>query len=337
MPVNRNALIRYKTIDACLRNRYRQWTLEDLIEACSEALYEYEGRDKSISRRTIQMDIQLMRSEKLGYNAPIQVVDKKYYTYADPEYTITNIPLSRQDLSKLADAVDILREFKGFSHFRELSGLVQRLEDKVMTTKTDQRSIIDLEKNVQLKGLEYIDPIYQTILKKKCLEVRYRSFKALQADTFAFHPFLLKEYRNRWFVLGTRDSGQPLTLLALDRMEEVAATELEALRHDGEQIDDHFSNVIGVTVHQGAPVEDVRLFVHSPSAPYVLTKPIHHSQTLVEEHEDGIVISLALQINFELEREILGFGDQITVLTPPALRSRIQYKLGKAFELYDSE
>ena len=81
MPVSKNALIRYKTIDRCLRNRYRKWTLEDLIEECSNALYEYEGRDEGVSRRTIQMDIQMMRSDKLGYNAPIKVVDHKYYIY----------------------------------------------------------------------------------------------------------------------------------------------------------------------------------------------------------------------------------------------------------------
>ncbi|SEA36439.1 hypothetical protein SAMN05216365_10575 [Porphyromonadaceae bacterium NLAE-zl-C104] len=73
MPQNKNALIRYRTIDKCLQNRYRQWTLEDLIEACSEALYEYEGRKVNVSKRTVQLDIQTMRSEKLGYNAPITV------------------------------------------------------------------------------------------------------------------------------------------------------------------------------------------------------------------------------------------------------------------------
>ena len=73
MPVSRNALIRYKTIDTCLRNRFRKWTLEDLVDACSDALYEYEGIDKGISKRTVQMDIQLMRSEKLGYNAPLLI------------------------------------------------------------------------------------------------------------------------------------------------------------------------------------------------------------------------------------------------------------------------
>ncbi|MEL6626561.1 MAG: hypothetical protein AAFQ92_13605, partial [Bacteroidota bacterium] len=131
MPTNRNALIRYKTIDKCLQNRYRKWTLEDLIEACSEALYEYEGIDKGVSRRTVQADIQMMRSDKLGYNAPIIVLDKKYYTYEDPHFSITNIPLSEQDLSKLHETIEFMRQFRGFSHFKELDGMVQKLEDHI--------------------------------------------------------------------------------------------------------------------------------------------------------------------------------------------------------------
>ena len=61
MPANKNALIRYKTIDNCLRNRYRRWTLDDLVEACSETLYEMEGIRKGVSVRTVQGDIQIMR------------------------------------------------------------------------------------------------------------------------------------------------------------------------------------------------------------------------------------------------------------------------------------
>ena len=61
MPANKNALIRYKTIDNCLRNHYHRWTLEDLVNACSDALYEFEGINKGVSLRTVQGDIQMMR------------------------------------------------------------------------------------------------------------------------------------------------------------------------------------------------------------------------------------------------------------------------------------
>ena len=108
MPANKNALIRYKTIDRCLRNRYRRWTIEDLVEACSDALYDMEGIRKGISLRTVQGDIQMMRSGKLGYNAPIEVYDMRYYRYADPDYSITDMPLSEDDYMLIKETVDLL-------------------------------------------------------------------------------------------------------------------------------------------------------------------------------------------------------------------------------------
>ena len=108
MPANKNALIRYKTIDRCLRNRYRRWTLDDLVDACCDALYEMEGITKGVCARTVQMDIQIMRSDKLGYNAPIVVYDKIYYTYSDPDYSITEMPLSMDDCLLIKEAITLL-------------------------------------------------------------------------------------------------------------------------------------------------------------------------------------------------------------------------------------
>jgi hypothetical protein len=188
MPVNRNALIRYKTIDNCLQNRYRTWTLDDLIDACSDALYDYEGIDKGISKRTIQMDIQMMRSEKLGYNAPIVVYDNKYYKYDDPDYSITDTPLSEQDLKVMSEAVEVLRQFKSFSYFSNMTDIVSRLEDHVTSAKQKTIPVIDFEKNENLKGLEYLDSIYHAIVEKQTLLLKYRSFKARSASSLIFYP-----------------------------------------------------------------------------------------------------------------------------------------------------
>ena len=108
MPTNKNALIRYKTIDRCLRNRYRRWTIDDLTEACSEALSEMEGIHKGVSVRTVQGDLQIMRSDKLGYYAPIEVYDKIYYRYADPDYSISAMPLTEDDCALLSHALALL-------------------------------------------------------------------------------------------------------------------------------------------------------------------------------------------------------------------------------------
>jgi predicted DNA-binding transcriptional regulator YafY len=337
MPVNRNALIRHRTLDACLRNRYRKWTLEDLIEACSEALYEYEGIDRGVSRRTVQMDLQLMRSDKLGYNAPILVTDKKYYTYEDPGYSITNIPLTDQDLGKLTEVVDILKQFKGFSHFKDLGGMVQRLEDKIYTSKHKQETLIDFEKNDNLKGLDYLDPLYRAVQGKRTLRVTYQSFKAHAPGEFLFHPYYLKEYRNRWFVLGCKGEGEPLLTLALDRIVDLAPAEELFASCPHPDLPAYFRNVIGVTVNTGQEPVDVELFVHQEAAPYVLTKPLHASQRVIRTEAHGVVIALRVQHNYELEKEVLSFGDRVKVLAPERLKRCIREALHNALDQYQYE
>jgi predicted DNA-binding transcriptional regulator YafY len=334
MPVNRNALIRFRTIDTCLRNRYRRWTLEDLLDACSEALYEYEGIDKGISRRTIQMDIQLMRSDKLGYNAPIVVLEKKYYTYEDPDYSITNSPITDQDLGRLTEAVEILRQFKGFSHFHDLGGMVQRLENKIRSAKTNQAPVIDFEKNDNLKGLEHIDTLYQAIINKRAVDLTYQSFKAREASVFHFHAYYLKEYRNRWFVLGVRKKGEPLLNLALDRIISIADCKLTYVAPGSFNLHEHFRHVIGVSVSPGVETERVLLKFDRQTLPYVQTKPLHHSQEIVESPTGEPLVSLQVQLNFELERELLGYGDRVQVLEPARLKRRIRDILNNALDSY---
>ncbi|MDN5204563.1 WYL domain-containing protein [Fulvivirgaceae bacterium BMA10] len=337
MPVNRNALIRYKTIDNCLRNRYRRWTLDDLIDACSDALYEYEGIDKGVSKRTVQMDIQFMRSDKLGYNAPIIVVDKKYYTYEDKEYSITNIPLTDQDLNKLSEVIEILRQFKGFSHFQELSGMVQRLEDKVHTEKTKQDSVIDFETNEHLKGLDFIDDLYQAIIHKRAVSLTYQSFKARSADTFNFHPQLLKEFRNRWFVLGFKNNKQLPLLLALDRLISIEDTSVLYVENTTLNLKEYFKQVIGVSVEKDGNPEYVEVFVENGHAPYILTKPLHHSQKIVKKQPGGVIISIKVQLNFELEKELLGYGETIKVLKPDRLVRRLKKRIALAHDHYTQD
>jgi predicted DNA-binding transcriptional regulator YafY len=336
MPANRNALVRYKTIDACLRNRQRKWTLEDLVEKVSDTLYEYEGIDKGISVRTIQADIQMMRSDKLGYFAPIIVVDKKYYTYDDPRYSITNIPVSNADLGRMNEAVELLKQFKGFSHFNQLNEVVQKLEDHVYATVHKKQSVINFEKNENLKGLSYLDMLYQSVIHNKPVNITYQSFKAHEASKFTFHVWWLKEFKNRWFAVGTRSARKIIVHLALDRIKDLQIDETTAyIENESEDSEQYYKDAIGVTISTGLKAEKIILFVSKEDAPYVETKPLHHSQKILEKNENGMILQITVQINFELEREILGFGDRMEVIAPEAFKKRIQFRIEKSIRNYE--
>lgn len=331
MASNKNALIRYKTIDYCLRNNFKKWTLDDLIEACSDALYEYEGKDVNISKRTVQLDIQLMRSDKLGYNAPIEVYEKKFYRYSEPNYSITNIPVTDNDIKVMNEAIQLLHQFKDFSLFKEMNGVLQRLEDSIYSSQENKKSIIHLDKNEQLKGLEFIDPIYAAIQQKNVLKISYQSFSAHNPSDMISHPQLLKEFNNRWFLLCLNNNKY--YTLALDRM--IRVSKVENLDYIDKQVDGdrYYKDVIGVTVSNSRP-QRVQFWIDKKNAPYVITKPIHSSQRIIERKDDGVIFNVFVQINYELERMILGFGDSIEVIKPDKLRNRILGKLHRAIKNY---
>ena len=331
MPISKNALIRYKTIDRCLRNTARRWALDDLIEACSDALYEYEGRDEGVSRRTVQLDIQMMRSEKLGYNAPIKVLEKKYYVYEDPNYSITESPLSPQDVEKMVEAVKVLRQLSGFQEFSGMEDIMSRLEDRVNMARERTHPVIFFDKNDRLKGLEYIEPLHGAILARHPIKMTYQSFRAKTPNTFIFHPYALKEFNNRWFVYGTKLKVAYVMNLALDRivsMEELPNEPfIERADFDPET---YFDDLVGVTKYPTDRPERIRFWASPDDAPYIKTKPFHRSQKTLETEEDGSAIfEINVIINRELVRLLFGFAEGLKVLHP----RKLSYLMEKHFKM----
>lgn len=338
MPVSKNALIRYKTIDNCLRNRYRKWTLEDLIDACSDALSEFEGRDENVSRRTVQADIQMMRSDKLGYNTPIVVKEKKYYTYEDPDYSITNVPLTAQDTAMMAEAVSVLKQMSGFSAFAGMEDIIGRLEDHVSAVRHEKRPAIYFEKNDSLTGLHHITPLYEAITAERPIRIKYQSFKNPRPAEFNFSPYVLKEFRNRWFVFGRKQGKADIMNLALDRIQDIGPAPREATFTPMGKFDPEkwFNDVVGVTKDRTMRPQKVRFWVSALHTPYIRTKPFHKSQMVVEIDDEGNgIFQMEVILNYELEKELLGLGEGIKVLAPKALVDSIGKRIKAAAKYYE--
>lgn len=339
MPVNKNALLRYKTIDNCLRNTARRWTLDDLIDACSDALYEYTGKDDLVSRRTVQLDIQKMRSSELGYEAPIEVYDNKYYRYSDPDYSITNTPISESDLRQMREAVGVLKQMSGFSGFSGMEDIVGRLEDHISSVRHERRPAIYFESNDRLKGLNYITPLYEAIVAKLPVRMTYQSFRAVKPNVFVFSPYILKEYRNRWFVFGRGERDRYVVNLALDRIVSVEPAEGEPFNEDHKfDPEVYFRDMIGVTKIPGTMDREteVRFWADARQVPYIETKPLHRSQMVLERREDGsAVFQLKVCVNFELEKSLMEFGEGVRVIAPKSLASRFRARLKAAMSLYE--
>ena len=334
MPVNKNALIRYKTIDNCLRNKYRRWTLEDLVEKCSEVLYEMEGIKKGVSVRTIQGDIQMMRSDKLGYNAPIEVYEQKYYRYSDKDYSITQMPLTQNDFELMQEAVDMLRELKDFKQFNAISDIVSRLQENLAITKHNKRPIIHFDNVKDLKGIELLNPLYNYISHKQTIKITYQSFSSNKLIEYILFPYLLKEFRNRWFIYGSRAEDMHLYNLALDRIITIEPIDIPFQENPSFDSEHFFDDIIGVSKDINDKPKEITFWASVEQSKYIKTKPIHTSQKVLNHNPDGsCVFSINVIENFELYSIFLSYGSSVKILSPKEIARRMKRK---ATELYDT-
>lgn len=338
MPINRATLIRISTIDKCLQNHYRRWTISDLIEACTEALEEFEGRSTPVSRRTFQNDLALMRSDRLGYNAPIVVRENKYYEYEDPDFSITHLPLNDEGLDALNSALDILRQLQGFPQLASSIDIISKLNEQISRQTGASVPAMDMEHVEGYKGARFIGEIYEAVRKQYTIVIEYQSFKARQSEELEVYPYLLKEYRNRWFLIGEKASNRvpQVNIFALDRIQSVSIAKTHPFKKCVDFDPEHFfDDTIGVTKSIHDKARRVVIKIDRQQAPYVETKPFHKSQKVEQRFRDGSVqISLKVVINNELERLILGYGGHAEVIAPPVFRERIAKSVAKAVSHY---
>ena len=334
MSVNKNALLRYKVLDRCFRNTGRKYFWLDLLEEINKALSDYNGPESKIERRQLFDDIKFMESEQ-GWSIPL---DRRrdgrrvYYRYSDTEFSISNQPLNESEISQIEAAISVLSRFAGTPQFESVQEMIPIIKDRLGLDK-QTKEVIGLDSNIDLKGIDYLSQLYDAIINERVLTVTYKDFKTDVPFILTFHPYYLKQYNNRWFVLGYNEEfNMPTWNLALDRIESIEST-----RKDFHHIDidwnEYFYDIIGVTRYQNKETELIVLDFSQDAAPYVETKPIHPTQKSTWEKEKLRVVIDVIP-NYELMSMILSFGDKVKVVSPEDFKNQIYSRIKSASRQY---
>jgi len=340
MSVTKHQLIRYKILDQCFRNPGRTYFIEDLINACNDAIIEIDPKSKGISRRTIFMDIEFMESEA-GWSVPLErytLGRRCYYRYSDLSFSISNQPLNLVEAEQLKSALIVMSRFSGVPQFEWVDELIPQLKVQFGLKDKDQ-PVISFQSNQYLKGKEYLSVLFQAINNEQVLHIQYKDFKSSESYSFHLHPYFLKQYNNRWFVFGrNHESNKSDYNAALDRIISIESTTLKFI--DSEIIwedvsnEDYFGDIIGVSKPEGADLEKIELLFTPSLAPYIVTKPIHSSQ-IDKQVEDGLLVKIEVIPNYELEQLILSFGEGVKVLAPDSLQERILNRIQTNLDQYN--
>jgi len=315
MATNKQAIIRYRVIDRCLRNTDRSWNWKALADECVEEISKVlDTPISSISERTIKGDISDMRNdERLGYYAPIEYDRKeKSYYYSDLNYSITESPINKSEAKELKNMINLMRQFTGFKYMSGIENILSKLELIVNESTRTTRTIVMMEKPVFIAGQEHIDDCYKAIRDKQTLSITYQPFEG-PISTAIISPYLLKEYQNRWYLIAYKHQNQAMRTYGLERIQNITPS-ISAFIDNGFDAEAHYKDVIGVTLDPNIDIEKIQFRVKGRGRFYIETNPIHHSQKCLHREEEVFTFEIEVRPNYELEKIFKSYGDALEVV-----------------------
>lgn len=335
MPHIKNALLRYRIIDKCLRNNFKKFpSKQDLREACEEALYgSIDGGN--ICDSTIEKD---MFSMKMEHDAPIKYskIEKGYY-YENPDFTIDQVPLNEEDLKAIKFAAYTLLQFREVDMFKQFGNAIDKIVDRVSisdkASENDVNEFVQFETAVSVGGSEFLALILEGIQKSVALYFEYENFTTNIVKPRKVCPLLLKEYRNRWYLISHDIVKGRITTYALDRMSNVSLSEEKITKPADFNSNDYFKYSIGISSSETAP-EKVRFKALNVAAKYIESQPFHHSQKILKKGNNKTIFELEIFISEEFIRSILSFGGELEITSPKSLRDNILQRIKKVNSIY---
>lgn len=332
MPTNKNALTRYKYLDEMLSDRHHFYDIHDLTEKCNEKLID--AGFPVVSQRCIEKDINYLESDP--FYATIEryrINDRRCIRYEDPSFTIFRKELSEEESNLISEILNTIGQFDGLAHFEWLDRFKIGLDLK------KRPRIISFSNNPYLQNSNLLGILFDNISNQVVINLKYHTFADKEIKEIIFHPYLLKQYNNRWFLIGAENEDNKILNFALDRIDNVVPIPGHKYRQCKEDLSERFDNIIGVTLYENRKIERIFFWVSEYSKDYVETKPIHESQRKYKgKNEDefrrkyphlnaGAYFSIDCIPNYELIRELCSFGKDLLVIEPRSIQDDVYNRI----------
>lgn len=337
MPQNKDQLLRYQVLNDCFKNTSRLYDINTLVECCQKAMQETYG--KSVSKRSVQNDIHLLQFSPYNVEFDEKLLKQHYYRYADTTFNLEVVTkLSKREKTALHDTVELLRPMCEDSDnatplMQWMFMSLQRLEAGIPLTMKSPS--VAFENNEALAGMGNFNVLLESIMNHRPITLRYKSFRSSSAKDINVHPYYLKQFNGRWYLIASADGYDSITTYALDRILTVSIW-MAKYRPCMVGLDELFSDTIGVTINPHAKVERVVLKIDASRYPYVETKPFSEKQKIVRKDNETVTITFPMRINVELIAEILSFGNHIEVIEPIELRTEIARQISDLHTKYST-
>lgn len=335
MPVDKQVQLRYEVLNKCFRDLYREYTIDDLVDACNKAMLKAFDMEDGVSKRTVQNDIANLQMPPYNIRLDENLKNgrKRIYRYYDTNFTLPQFRMNDSDRNKIQAAVNVLENYGGEPLLDWARTLLMQIESGLFGS--DSSSVVSFQSNPDLKNISLFGDLLQAILNKKVLKLTYAPFgKDSYVDRV--YPYHLKQFNDRWYLIAQAVGYDTLGHYALDRIESFEEVDMKYLESDID-FEEYFDDVIGVTVPERLEPLDVVLRVSNNRFNYIKTKPLHLSQRVISEERNHTTIAINVKINKELIALILSFGPDVEVIAPANLRKEVAQRISAMNFAYEKK
>lgn len=328
MGLDKNVEYRLRWLD----NKFRSgayFTKKELLN-----LFKAETVNMSISKRTLEYDF-----ERLSSRVYIDVRhsrEGKLFGYENRRQSYFEAG-DGNNILLVEKFVQMMNQIYGIGIFDEFRNSLEKLSER-FSIDVSGNPIISFETNGNLRGLRDLDFYYNAIKNKQVLCVKIESYNRDKNEKYKpmiIHPYHLKEYANRWYLIGFTEKYKDKTFLPVDRIRSrVVIKEVEYIENKGNvDYSEMFDDRLGVGA--GNLIE-LEIKVHPVRYRYFESKPLHSSQYVVDFDDKGWVrLKYNIIDNEELRQKLLSYAHEIEVVAPLELRMIIIKRLTNSLKRYE--
>lgn len=263
------------------------------IEFYLDTQSEIEGYNYTISQRTFQREIETIRSL---YHIDIQCDKSTGF------YFINKQDEGFNNNSQLLDSFNLYHALSLTSNYSEYIQFDSRIP----------------------KGTEHVLDFLHAIKNKIVVEVVYHKFYESEAETVAFKPYLVKQFKGRWYVIGVKIESNGIRTYALDRIIKIITTKQKFIYNKDLDIVNYFKNCFGIIAPKKAEQPERIVFsFEREQANYINTFPLHYSQKTLNSTPTHVTFEIEVHVTYDLIMELLSYGEEIQIVSPQSLIDQV--------------
>ena len=183
-------------------------------------------------------------------------------------------------------------------------------------------------------GGKWLNIIIDAIKGKRAMGMTYMSFFKDSPSSFIVHPWCLKLFKQRWYMLAKSEYFSTPRIYSLDRIQELSLSKTKLQVPERFKAEEYFSQYFGIIADKDIKPCFIEIWADSTQAKYFKSLPLHNSQTIKEEDENGTVFQYYLAPTYDFKQEILRYGSGVKVLSPKEFLEEIKMEIDNMANLY---